>query len=308
MATGDNDDQFGRLKRLLPQSWFGDNAGVIDALLRGFAHVNAQLFALIAYAKLQTRINTATDGWLDMIAYDFFGNGLPRRPGQSDDSYRAWIKVNLFREKATRKAIVLVVRELTGRDPLIIEPANPIDTGAYGGPMIGYGVAGSYGSLSMPYEAFVTVYRSVGKGFLASPGIGFQPAVTASPVRASTPRNIWWRGMSAIRIFMPPSTASKCAVPEFGYAFCNNTLIHFLTPTTWYRTGPFSFALERHSGQKNCLFRRDTAGNGPVANQSLCDGWVGETCQRHYGDINVPTWAGMPSGTTGINAGHGFTR
>lgn len=59
---------------------------------------------------------------------------------------------------------MLVVRELTGRDPLIIEPANPIDTGAYGGPMIGYGVAGSYGSLSMPYEAFVTVYRSVGEG------------------------------------------------------------------------------------------------------------------------------------------------
>lgn len=164
MAIGDNNDQFGRLKRLLPRSWFGDNAPVIDALLRGFAGVNAQLYALIAYAKCQTRINTATDGWLDMIAYDFFGNGLPRRPGQSDDAYRAWIKVNLFREKATRKAIVLVVRELTGRDPLIIEPANPVDTGAYGGPMLGYGVAGSYGSLSMPYEAFVTVFRSVGDG------------------------------------------------------------------------------------------------------------------------------------------------
>ncbi|MBI6183472.1 hypothetical protein JEQ07_24135 [Serratia proteamaculans] len=176
MATGDKKDQFRRLKRLLPQSWFGDNSGVIDALLRGFAHVNAQMFALIAYAKLQTRINTATDGWLDMIAYDFFGNDLPRRPGQSDDSYRAWIKVNLFREKATRKAIVLVVRELTGKNPLIIEPANPVDTGAYGGPMIGYGVAGSYGSLAMPYEAFVTVYRSVGDGVADIAGYGISTA------------------------------------------------------------------------------------------------------------------------------------
>lgn len=96
MATGDNNDQFRRLKRLMPQSWFGDNSTVIDAILRGFASVNASLYALIAYARLQTRINTATDGWLDMIAYDFFGNNLPRKPGQSDDSYRAWIKVNLL--------------------------------------------------------------------------------------------------------------------------------------------------------------------------------------------------------------------
>jgi hypothetical protein len=164
MATGDNNDQFRRLKRLLPQSWFGDNSTVIDAILSGFSSVNASLYALLAYAKLQIRINTASDGWLDMIAYDFFGNNLPRKPGQSDDSYRAWIKVNLFREKATRLAIILVVRELTGRDPLIIEPGNPVDTGAYNCPNSGYGMAGSYGSLSMPYEAFVTVYRSVSDG------------------------------------------------------------------------------------------------------------------------------------------------
>lgn len=172
MATGDNNDQFRRLKRLMPQSWFGDNSTVIDAILRGFASVNASLYALIAYARLQTRINTATDGWLDMIAYDFFGNNLPRKPGQSDDSYRAWIKVNLFREKATRRAIVLVVRELTGRDPLIIEPGNPVDTGAYRCPNSGYGMAGSYGSLNMPYEAFVTVYRSVSDGVSDIAGYG----------------------------------------------------------------------------------------------------------------------------------------
>lgn len=67
---------------------------------------------------------------------------------------------------------MLVVRELTGRDPLIIEPGNPVDTGAYRCPNSGYGMAGSYGSLNMPYEAFVTVYRSVSDGVSDIAGYG----------------------------------------------------------------------------------------------------------------------------------------
>lgn len=87
MATGDQTDIFRRIKALLPQ-WFSDNTPVLDALLCGFAYATAFVYVLIAYAARQTRIKTATDGWLDMIAADFFGASLLRKPGQSDASFR----------------------------------------------------------------------------------------------------------------------------------------------------------------------------------------------------------------------------
>ncbi len=82
---------------------------MLDALLRGFAYATAFVYVLIAYAARQTRIKTATDGWLDMIAADFFGASLLRKPGQSDASFRARILADLFREQATRNGLVKVL-------------------------------------------------------------------------------------------------------------------------------------------------------------------------------------------------------
>lgn len=79
---------------------------------------------------------------------------------------------------------MLVVRELTGREPLIIEPGNPVDTGAYRCPNSGYGMAGSYGSMTMPYEAFVTVWRSVSNGVSEIAGYGISTAGYSMPSRA----------------------------------------------------------------------------------------------------------------------------
>lgn len=161
--TGDQSDIFARLKGMLPSRWFGsptDSVPFVDAVLWGVALVLANLYALYQYAKLQTRITTATDGWLDLIAADFFGpSGLLRKTGQSDDSYRNAIKVALLREKGTRNAITNTLVALTGRQPTIVEPWRPADTGAYGAPNSGYGVAGSYGSVLLPYQAFVVAYR-----------------------------------------------------------------------------------------------------------------------------------------------------
>lgn len=133
---GDQSDIFNRLKGMLPSRWFGtasDPVPLIDAVLSGFATSLAFLYSLYLYAKLQTRINTATDGWLDLIAADFFGPAaLQRKTGQSDSSYRNAIKVALLREKATRNAIINTLVSLTGRTPIIVEPQRPADTGAYG--------------------------------------------------------------------------------------------------------------------------------------------------------------------------------
>jgi hypothetical protein len=188
-VIGDFDDIFGRIKAKLPSRWFGgwaDSLPVLDGVLAGIASLLSFAYALYGYAKLQTRIMTATDGWLDMIAADFFGPGQVRRKtGQSDTSYRLVILANLFREKATRPAIVSILTSLTGRAPTIIEPTRPSDTGAYGAPNSGYGVAGAYGSISLPYQAFVIAYRPVSNAGIASvAGYGTSPGGYGAPSRA----------------------------------------------------------------------------------------------------------------------------
>lgn len=171
MATGDQSDILKRLKSVLPR-WFGDSSAILDGILNGLAWSSSFVYSLWAYAKLQARIKTATDGWLDMIAADFFGTSIRRQANQSDASFRSRIIINLFRERATRTGIVKVLQDLTGRTPLVFEPMRPADTGGYGTNSLGYNMAGGYGSLLLPYQAFVTAYRPVGTGIPNVSGYG----------------------------------------------------------------------------------------------------------------------------------------
>jgi len=176
MATGDKNDIYTRLKGLLPPTWFGDNNPILTGALNACASALAWCYSLYLYAKLQTRISTATDGWLDIAAYDFFGSNLQRSVGQSDDLFRNQMKISLFRERGTRQAIIDILEDMTGKTPYIFEPQRPLDTGSYGGPMIGYGVAGGYGSLMLPYQAFVTAYRPSGSGIPYIAGYSLTPS------------------------------------------------------------------------------------------------------------------------------------
>jgi hypothetical protein len=148
MATGNKSDVITRLQLSLPKQWFQTDGTVIGAILGALATSWAWAYSLYAYIKLQSRILTATDGWLDVIAGDFFGSSLTRKASQSDASFRAAIIINLFRERATRKAIVTVLTQLTGRAPMIIEPQRPADTGAYGA-----AVAVTRSSIASYYDA-----------------------------------------------------------------------------------------------------------------------------------------------------------
>ncbi|WP_145533555.1 hypothetical protein [Yersinia alsatica] len=183
MAKGDQQDIETRIRSLLPPSWFGDEHPIIDAIIVACANSLAWCYTLYLYAVMQTRINTATDGWLDIISYDFFGNNLQRESGQSDDVFRNQIKINLFRERGTRQAIIDILTEMTGKEPIIFEPQRPQDTGAYGGPTIGYGMAGGYGSLMIPYQAFVTAFRPTGSGIPFVAGYGSTPSGYSIPSR-----------------------------------------------------------------------------------------------------------------------------
>lgn len=174
MATGDQQDINARLQGYLPPRWFGDfaTAPIISALLQGLAYLFAYVVTLINYAKNQTRIATATDAWLDIIAADFFGSNLTRGLNQTDASLRTAIGVNLLRPRATRAGLVGVLVALTGRTPIIIEPRRPLDTGVYGGPYVGYSAAGAYGSMLIPFQAFIIPYRPQQSGIPYVAGYG----------------------------------------------------------------------------------------------------------------------------------------
>jgi hypothetical protein len=168
MATGDQADMLRRAKAVLPASWFPSTASgqasqspVLDGIMAAGANLLASVYSLLQLVIQQTRIATATGVWLDIVSLDFFGGFLPRRPGESDASFRARIKAELFRPKGTRAAIIKTVTDLTGRAPSVFEPARPADCGTYGGPLVGYGAAGGYGSLVCNNQFFVTVHSPV---------------------------------------------------------------------------------------------------------------------------------------------------
>ena len=175
--TGDQDDMLARLQAVLPSRWFADRSPVLEGLLAGLAWAGQWLYEQIAFTRAQTRIATATGVWLDIIAWDFFGRRLARRNGQSDDALRRRIGLELLRERGTRAAVISVLEDLTGRPPAVFEPARTSDTGGYGGLQgggggLGYGVAGGWGSLALPFQCFVVAYRPQGAGIANVAGWG----------------------------------------------------------------------------------------------------------------------------------------
>lgn len=175
--TGDTADMLARLKAVLPAGWFPDETPVLDALLTGCATAASWLYGLLGYVRQQTRIASATDGWLDIVAADFFGGRLQRN-GQSDTDFRNRIQREFVREHGTRRAVVSVLNDLRGRTPVIFEPARPADTGGYAASSrtvaagLAYGTVGGWGSLAYPFQCFVTAYRPTTAGIPQVAGWG----------------------------------------------------------------------------------------------------------------------------------------
>lgn len=166
---GDSEDFQNRLVAVLPTRWFADQSPVRDAILAGLAAGWSWSYGVLQYVKSQSRIASATGIWLDMIARDFFGSRLQRWTDQGDDAFRLRIQRELFRERGTRAAVASVLQDLTARAPVIFEPARTTDTGGYGSASarvtgLGYGTAGGWGSLLLPFQCFVTAFRPMGSG------------------------------------------------------------------------------------------------------------------------------------------------
>jgi len=160
---GDQDDLLRRLLAVMPP-WFGDDNPNLEGVLSAYANTQAYIYDLLQYVRLQTRLATATDENLDLIAKDFLGTKLRRHPGEDDVTYRNRIKANLLPFPSTRAGISLAIETLTGRKPLIFEPWYINDTGAYN--YTAYYNETYYGHDGNDYEAtfFITVFRPLATG------------------------------------------------------------------------------------------------------------------------------------------------
>lgn len=164
MATGDTTDMVARLKAVLPSAWFKNQTPVKDALLGAPAWMFAQGYALLGYVRQQGRVASASDAFLDIAAQDYTGTRVVRRLQESDASLRQRLQAALLPNAATRGALVARLTQLTGTAPIVFEPTQPMDTGAYGSGCLGYNAAGGYGCLSLPFQAFISVKRPVFQG------------------------------------------------------------------------------------------------------------------------------------------------
>ena len=247
MATGDQKDMVVRLRTAIPKLWFSDAAPVLTALLNGFAYPLALIYSLAAYAKLQTRIKTAIDGFLDLVSFDYFGTTLPRAVAESDTSFRTRIFFNLLREKATRNGMVKILTELTGFAPIIFEPWRPLDTGAYNTNICGYGMAGGYGSVDLPYQAFITAYRPIGFGIPNVAGYGDPEAgySTGSQSEFANP-SLVAGGVTDADIFA--AIADEKVEGTIAWAQITNFPVAFNPPKLLQEDGTSDFLLEDGQG------------------------------------------------------------
>lgn len=166
--NGDQNDIVSRLKSYLPRGWFGDltQAPIVTGILNGIAAVFAISYILIEFFKAQTRLQTSSGGWVDLWAADFLGTSLPRKLGESDAAYILRIQIAIFQPRATRPAMVSILTQLTGRAPVVFEPARPADTACYGvgtGANSFYGM-GRFGSIGCPFSALITAHRPLVSG------------------------------------------------------------------------------------------------------------------------------------------------
>jgi hypothetical protein len=163
MATGDTNDVLARLKSVVP-AWFPQSSPILDGVLSGFAQVGSWAYGLLQYTKAQTRIKTASDGFLDIALLDYFGNRIRRKLSQQDAVIRAEIPAEVLRERGTRAGMLKALLDLTGSPATIFEPGYAYDTGGYDSYSLAFDTNGGWGTYSLPYQMFITVVQPTGAG------------------------------------------------------------------------------------------------------------------------------------------------
>src|ERR1700687_2679790 len=115
MATGDPQDIVTRLRAVLAP-WFPDpsQSPNLNAILSGIGDVMSVCYAFIQYAAAQTRLGTASGGWIDLWGWDYLGAKVTRRTAELDSQLKARIIKEIFRDRCTRNSVSVMLNDLTG--------------------------------------------------------------------------------------------------------------------------------------------------------------------------------------------------
>jgi hypothetical protein len=224
IVQGSSDDFARRVKKVLPARWFGDSAPIAKAIIGGLADLASWSYSLLAYARQQSRIATATGPWLDLISKDFLGDHLMRY-GLSDATFRTRIKATILQERVTRNGMISALTTLTGYTPSIFEPWNTYDAGGYDGPGAGgydcgnyaqyggsfLGGAGGYGDTNVPGANvwLELLSYAIGGGYDTPAGsdlVGSTHYIdTAYPPSILTPTktNVWFSDTVFMTVYRP---------------------------------------------------------------------------------------------------------
>lgn len=167
MATGDSGDLLARLKSLIPRGWFAYDAPNRDAVLGGFTDALAGIYNFINFAKLQARIGTTKNWFVDLVAYDFFGLRILRRTAETDAAFQVRIIKEIFRQRVTRAGVIQAISDQTGQAPQFFEPWNPADTGGLGDGSFSLG-----GLDAVPDVVTAIGFNGLGELYFGLPGYG----------------------------------------------------------------------------------------------------------------------------------------
>jgi hypothetical protein len=187
MAMGDQSDFTSRLLRLLPIGWFPSAAPRLNAALQGAAAALSAAFAMLTFVRAQTRVQTASGSFLDLISEGYFAGALPRLQYEADVPYSSRIRYNFTAPRGTRDGMMQMLEQITGNTPIIFQPnrvgdcmclaslANPQAAGSgcalnsiadsgyqapyasFGNPTAGAGTLPAWGTLTMPCQVFIIV-------------------------------------------------------------------------------------------------------------------------------------------------------
>jgi hypothetical protein len=133
--------------------------GGVYGMFNGIATNLQFINDFLVYAFDACRIETAVGMALDLAAADYYGIlGLPRKTGESDDSYRARILAGLFIPYTTKQAFIQAITALTGVPPVLIAPWKASETSAYDWSYYDVNIPGRpglYGDPGLAYQVFI---------------------------------------------------------------------------------------------------------------------------------------------------------